>query len=138
MFGEAVIFFKPELAIDFKFIRKQGMQLHSKGRFIGAQFEALLTNDLWRRNASHANTMAALLEKALQKIPNVKITQSVDANGIFAIFPSSIIPAIQNDHFFYVWNDKTSEVRLMCSFDTTEADVDNFIKAIQDQLVAIS
>lgn len=134
MFGEAVVFFKTDLAPDFKFIRKQGMQLHSKGRYLGAQFEALLTNDLWKRNALHANTMASLLAVALQKIPNIRITQSVDANGIFAIFPPAIIPALQTNHFFYVWNDKTSEVRLMCSFDTTEDDINDFIRNIQEQL----
>jgi threonine aldolase len=123
MFGEAVIFFKPELAKSLKFIRKQGMQLHSKMRFIGAQFDALLTNDLWKRNAIHANRMAKLLEVELLKIPQVTITQKVDANGIFALFPPAIIPALQNEHFFYTWNDKTSEVRLMCSFDTTEEEV---------------
>jgi len=137
MFGEAVLFFNPDLATHFKFIRKQGMQLHSKGRFIGAQFEALLTNDLWKRNAMHANTMASLLEKGLLKIPGIKITQSVDANGIFAIFPISVIPALQESHFFYVWNERTSEVRLMCSFDTTEKDVVDFLKNVQDQLAAV-
>lgn len=126
MFGEAVVFFNPELAKHFKYIRKQGMQLHSKMRFISAQFEALLSNDLWKRNAIHSNKMAKLLEKELLKTKSVQITQSVDANGIFAIFPSSVIPALQKEHFFYVWNEKTSEVRLMCSFDTTEEDVKSF------------
>ena len=126
MFGEAVIFFKPELAKQFKFIRKQGMQLHSKMRFIGAQFEALLTDDLWKRNATHANRMAKYLENELRKSPEVTITQAVDANGIFAILPKAIIPKLQEEHFFYVWNDKTSEVRLMCSFDTAEDEIYNF------------
>lgn len=130
MFGEAVLFFHAALATNFKFIRKQGMQLHSKGRFIGAQFEALLSNDLWKRNATHANTMALLLEKGLRKIAPIKITQPVDANSIFAIFPATIIPALQSNHFFYVWNDRTSEVRLMCSFDTTEEDIADFLKSI--------
>jgi len=131
MFGEAVLFFETDLSADFKFIRKQGMQLHSKGRYLGAQFEALFTNDLWKRNASHANSMASLLAEALRKIPQIRITQSVDANGIFAIFPPAIIPALQANHFFYVWNDKTSEVRLMCSFDTTEDDITDFVDHIR-------
>ncbi|MBL7857783.1 MAG: low specificity L-threonine aldolase [Cyclobacteriaceae bacterium] len=126
MFGEAVVFFKPDLARNFKFIRKQGMQLHSKMRFIGAQFEALLSEDLWLRNASHANRMARILENELRKSPEVTITQAVNANGIFAILPEGIIPRLQEEHFFYVWNDKTSEVRLMCSFDTTEDEIYNF------------
>ncbi len=131
MFGEAVLFFATDLSVDFKFIRKQGMQLHSKGRYLGAQFEALFTNDLWKRNASHANSMASLLAEALRKIPQIRITQSVDANGIFAIFPPAIIPALQANHFFYVWNDKISEVRLMCSFDTTEDDINDFVDHIR-------
>lgn len=132
MFGEAVIFFKPEIARYFKFIRKQGMQLHSKMRFVSAQFEALLTNELWKRNASHANAMAKMLEKELLKIPAVKITQPVDANGIFALMPPAIIPELQKENFFYVWNEKTFEVRLMCSFDTTAQDVQNFTKKLKE------
>jgi threonine aldolase len=131
MFGEAVLFFNPELAQYMKFIRKQGMQLHSKMRFISAQFEALLSNDLWKRNAEHANQMAKLLEVELRKNKTVSITQKVEANGIFALMPPSIIPVLQEEHFFYVWNDKTSEVRLMCSFDTTEEDIKSFSQRLQ-------
>jgi threonine aldolase len=133
MFGEAVVFFNPELAKYFKYIRKQGMQLHSKMRFIGAQFEALLTNDLWKKNASHANAMAKLLEKELRQ-GNAQITQSVDANGIFAILPLPVITELQKEHFFYVWNDKTSEVRLMCAFDTSEEEIKSFGKKLRELL----
>ncbi|MBA4058650.1 MAG: hypothetical protein C0490_28295 [Marivirga sp.] len=126
MFGEAIIFFDPSLAKDFKFIRKQGMQLHSKMRFISAQFEALLTDDLWKRNASHANRMAALLENEIRKVKKARITQHVDANGVFVQLPPEVIPELQEEHFFYVWNEKTNEVRLMCSFDTSEEEIKNF------------
>ncbi|HEY0742271.1 MAG TPA: low specificity L-threonine aldolase [Chryseosolibacter sp.] len=126
MFGEAVVFFNAELSRNMKYIRKQGMQLHSKMRFIGAQFNALLGNELWRKPSQHANGMARLLEQELRKIPAVKITQAVDANGVFALIPPAIIPELQKEHFFYVWNDQTSEIRLMCSFDTKEEDVRNF------------
>jgi threonine aldolase len=131
MFGEAIIFFKPEVARHFKYIRKQGMQLHSKMRFIGAQFEALLTNDLWKRNAAHANAMAKLLAAELKKIPAVQITQSVDANGVFALLPPAWIPELQKESFFYVWNDKTMEIRLMCSFDTREEDIKKFAEKMK-------
>jgi threonine aldolase len=131
MFGEAIVFFNPDLAKAMKYIRKQGMQLHSKMRFIGAQFEALLSNDLWRKTASHSNRMAKLLEKELRSISSITITQSVDANGVFALLPSAIIPELQKEAFFYVWNEKTSEIRLMCSFDTTENDVKNFGEKIR-------
>jgi threonine aldolase len=134
MFGEAIVFFKPELAAHFKFIRKQGMQLHSKMRFISAQFQALLSDDLWKKNASHANTMANKLAIALGKIPEVKITQSVDANGVFVTLPPSIISDLQGEQFFYVWNEKFSEARLMCSFDTSEEDVLRFIGKLKQLL----
>ena len=134
MFGEAVVFFNTALARSFKFIRKQGMQLHSKMRFIGAQFDALLTEDLWKKNAAHANAMAKLLEKSLREFPGVKITQSVDANGIFAIIPPAAVPALQDAHYFYVWNERLSEVRLMCSFDTTEDDIRSFAQVLKKVL----
>lgn len=132
MFGEAVLIFNPELAGDFSYLRKQGMQLHSKMRFISAQFEAFLSNDLWKRSALHANTMAKKLELGLRTIPHITITQSVDGNGVFARFPKEIIEKLQHEIFFYVWNDRTNEVRLMCSFDTTEEEVNRFILKIKE------
>ncbi len=132
MFGEAIVVFNPELAHELAYLRKQGMQLHSKMRFISAQFEALLSNDLWKRNATHANTMAKKLEAGLRTIPEVKITQSVDANGIFAILPAGITEKLQEEIFFYVWNEQTNEVRLMCSFDTTEEEIERFVQKINE------
>jgi threonine aldolase len=134
MFGEAVVFFNPTLASNFHYIRKQGMQLHSKMRFISSQFAALLSNDLWKRNASHANQMAKRLEEGLRQFKSITITQKVDANGVFAIIPSAVIPALQQNGFFYVWNDKLSEARLMCSWDTTPEDVDAFVHQVGREL----
>lgn len=131
MFGEAIVVFNPDLAKELNYLRKQGMQLHSKMRFISAQFEALLSNELWKRNAIHSNTMAKKLEKGLREIPQVKITQKVDANGVFAILPKAITEAVQDEIFFYVWNDKTNEVRLMCSFDTKEEEIVRLINKIK-------
>lgn len=130
MFGEAVIFANPETANYFKFFRKQGMQLHSKMRFIGAQFTALLKERLWETTARHSNEMASRLGKGLEQISGIELTQPVEANGVFAIFPPEIIAPLQQESFFYVWNDRTSEVRLMCSFDTTEEDVDKFVRNV--------
>lgn len=132
MFGEAVVIFNPELARDTSYLRKQGMQLHSKMRFISAQFEALLSTDLWKRNASHANAMAKKLEQGLRTIPSVTITQSVDANGIFAILPKEVTAQLQDEVFFYIWNEQTNEVRLMCSFDTQEEEINRFIKKLKE------
>ena len=126
MGAEAVVFFDKKLAQDFLYMRKQGMQLASKMRFISAQFEALLSGDLWRRNAQHANQMAGLLKKAVEKIPQVKIVYPVEANGVFAQIPKRAIARLQKRYFFYVWNEERSVVRWMCSFDTTEADVRQF------------
>jgi len=134
MFGEAIVFLNKSLAENFKYIRKQGMQLYSKMRFIAAQFIAYLKDDLWLSLASHANYMAQKLEKGLSEIEQIKITQPVEANGIFAIIPKNIISNLQKDYFFYVWNENTSEVRWMCSWDTTEDDIKGFIKVIKNKL----
>jgi len=131
MYGEAVIFFDRELAADFKYIRKQGMQLPSKMRFIAAQFEALLAGNLWRRGATHANRMAQILGGELAKLSQVKITQPVETNGVFAVIPRKYIPALQKKYFFYVWDEEISEVRLMASFDTTEEDIRDFVKFVR-------
>ena len=131
MYGEAVIFFDQELAADFKYIRKQGMHLPSKMRFIAAQFEALLAGNLWRRGATHANRMAHILASELAKLSQIKITQPVESNGVFAVIPKKHIPALQKKYFFYVWNEEISEVRLMASFDTTEEDIRDFVKFVR-------
>jgi len=126
MGAEAVVFFRPELAENFQYVRKQGMQLASKMRYMSAQMEAFLTNDLWRRNAEHANRMARLLEEEVRKIPRVKMAFPVEANGVFAQIPRDAIQKIQERYFFYVWIEEKSVVRWMCSFDTTEGDVREF------------
>ena len=131
MYGEAVVFFDKKRAIDFKYIRKQGMHLPSKMRFISAQFEMLLGTDLWRRSAAHANRMARVLASELEKIPQIKITQPVEANGVFAEIPAKFVPALQKKYFFYVWNEETSECRFMASFDTTEEDVRDFVALVR-------
>ncbi len=131
MYGEAVIFFDKELATDFKYIRKQGMHLPSKMRYISAQFEALLSGNLWKRSAEHSNRMAQILAVQLSKIPRIKITQPVESNGVFAIVPPKYIPRLQKEYFFYVWNEEISEVRLMASFDTSEHDIQAFVKLVR-------
>jgi threonine aldolase len=131
MYGEAVVFFDPKLASEFKYIRKQGMQLSSKMRFIAAQFEAMLSGNLWRRGPEHANRMAKLLAYELVKLPQIKLTQPVESNGVFAVIPKEYIPALQKKYFFYVWNEEISEVRLMASFDTTEDDIRDFVAFVR-------
>jgi threonine aldolase len=126
MYGEAVVFFDRTLGKDFKYTRKQGTHLPSKMRYISAQFEALLSGELWRDNAAHANRMAQVLAQELSKFPQIRITQKVEANGVFAVIPKKYIAQLQKKYFFYIWNEQTSEVRLMTSFDTTEEDIRDF------------
>jgi len=130
--GEAVVFFERKLSPDFLFLRKQGMQLASKMRFVAAQFEALLTNDLWKRSADHANRMARMLEAEVRNIPQVRIVWKVEANGVFAQIPRHSIDKIKQSFFFYPWIEEESIVRWMCSFDTTEDDVKQFAKCIAE------
>jgi len=129
MFGEAVVFLRPELADGFEYNRKQGMQLASKQRFITAQFLAYLTNDLWKHNALQANAMARVLAEKLSSIEGIRLSRLVEANGVFAILPKAIIAELQKEYFFHVWNESLSEVRLMCSFDTTIEDVEGIAAA---------
>jgi threonine aldolase len=134
MMGEAVLFFNRDLARHTKYLRKQSMQLYSKMRFVGAQFLAYFENDLWKTTAAHANKMAKLLEKEINQIPEIKITHPVDANGIFAVVPRKIIQPLQEQFFFYMWDDSKSEVRWMTSFDTTEDEIFEFVELIKKLL----
>jgi threonine aldolase len=132
MGGEAVVFFQPSFGKDFLYLRKQSMQLASKMRFIAAQFEALLTDDLWRRSAEHANRMALLLEKEISRIPQVKVVWKVEANGVFAQIPHHAIEKIKQRYFFYTWMEEEGIVRWMCSFDTTEEDIREFAGVVAE------
>ncbi len=137
MFGEAVLFFNQSTEI-VKYIRKQTAQLHSKMRFIAAQFEALLNNNLWYKNAQHANKMAKKLEGKIKDIPQIKITQQVESNGVFAIVPPQIIEPLQKEFFFYIWDAEKSEVRWMTSFDTEEEDIDKFVELLKEKIVKLN
>jgi len=134
MYGEAVIFFNPELSKNAKYLRKQSTQLCSKMRYIGAQFNALLTNDLWLQTANHANKMAKLLEQEVKNLPNVQITQKVEANGIWALLPKDKIEKLQEEYFFWIWDEHQGEVRWLCSFDTTEEDILGFVRLLKREL----
>jgi threonine aldolase len=130
--AEAVVFVAREFAGGFEYIRKQSLQLASKMRFLAAQFEALLSDDLWLRNARRANAMAARLADAVRDLRGVEITRPVETNAVFATMPAAATVALQEQFAFYVWDERTNEVRWMCSWDTTEEDVDRFAQAITD------
>ena len=135
MLGEAVVFFNKKLSKNFEFIRKQGMQLASKMRFISVQFETFLSDDLWLENARHANKMAQLLKKEIKNIPQIKITQKVQGNAVFAILPKKYVISLQKKYFFHVFDEENSEVRWMCSFDTSKEDIMDFVDVIKQTIV---
>jgi threonine aldolase len=130
LLGEAVVFLNPALGEGARYLRKQTLQLASKSRFLAAQFIAMFEGDLWRRNAVHANAMAARLADAIAGIPGVTITQAVQANGVFAVMPREAADAVRARWPFYTWDEGTGEERLMCSWDTTTDEVDAFAEAL--------
>ena len=134
MMGEAVLVFNDKLKANAPYFQKQSAQLFSKNRFIATQFKALLSNDLWLRMATHANKMAQLLSVEIQQLPGVTITRKVQANAVFAIIPQKAIEPLQAKYPFYIWDEETLELRWMCSFDTTEEDIENFVSTLRDLL----
>lgn len=134
LFGEVVVALNPEAAHGLKYLRKMNMQLASKMRFLSAQFIALLEGDLWHRSAAHANAMARKLRDAVDEIDGVEPTQETQSNGVFAILPEGVADRLRSSFRFYDWNEAAREVRWMCSFDTSEADVDAFVAAIRREL----
>jgi threonine aldolase len=134
--AEAIVVLAPELAPSLPYLRKQSMQLASKMRFLAAQFDALLTDDLWLTLASNANAMAARLHDAVRDLPNLTITRPVQANAVFAKIPPAVTAELQRETHFYVWDEQTGEVRWMCAWDTTPDDVDAFAAAIASALAS--
>ena len=130
--AEAVVVLRPELVAAMPFIRKQAMQLSSKMRFVSAQFVALLTDDLWKRNAVHANAMAARLAAGVNGVAGVQVTDVPQANAVFAILDPRAIAVLQDEFAFYTWNEATHQVRWMTSWATTEDEVDTFVARIRD------
>ena len=131
LMAEAIVFFNRKFAENADFKRKQATQLTSKMRYIAVQFEALLTNNLWKKNAQQANAMARLLAEELQNVPGIKLYQNVEANAVFAELPRKYISRVQKKFNFYEWGNDTGIVRLMCSFDTTKKDVLALVRAFK-------
>jgi threonine aldolase len=110
------------------------MQLASKMRFISSQYIGYFRDDLWKRSASHSNSMARIFADKLREVKGIRITQEVQSNGIFVIMPKNVAERIRLEYFFYPWNEQTSEYRLMTSWDTTEEDIDNFIDLLKVEM----
>ncbi|NDV60245.1 low specificity L-threonine aldolase [Bacteroides sp. 519] len=127
MMGECVVVFNPALKQEALFIRKQSAQLASKMRYLSCQFTAYLTDNLWLKNAVHANSMANRLYLALKAYPEIHFTQKVESNQLFLTAPRAIIDKLLESYFFYFWNEEKNEIRLVTSFDTTQQDIDDFL-----------
>lgn len=142
MLGECIVVLNPAASAGLSYLRKINMQLSSKMRFISAQLIALLDGDLWRRNADHANAMAARLRGALEEgladgsVTGLSFSQPTQANAVFAVLPAGVADKVREAYRFYDWNQSTGEVRWMCGFDTTPEDVDNFVAALKKELVS--
>jgi threonine aldolase len=136
LFGEAVVVLNPDVSEGLIYLRKMNMQLASKMRFVSAQLIALLEGDLWLRSASHANAMAQRLRTAVEGIDGVTLTQQTQANAVFAILPAGVADRLRESFRFYDWDPATREVRWMCAFDTTEADIDAFAASLTRELSA--
>ncbi len=136
MYGEAVIFFDPDLSVDYQFFRKQSTQLASKMRYIAVQFETIMKDGLWFSNAAHANNMAELLAQKVSCIEGVSVVYPVEANAVFVTLPLPAIRRLQEDYFFYIIDEQIPIVRWMTSFDTGIDDVKQFagdvLKAVSD------
>jgi threonine aldolase len=136
LFGECIVVLNPDASEGLRYLRKLTMQLASKMRFVSAQFLALLAEDLWLRNATHANAMAARLRRTLESaidggsLTDVSFTQPTQTNAVFAALPRPVAARVRKEFSFFDWGASTGEVRWMCSYDTTEADVDEFVACL--------
>jgi len=130
--GEAVVFFRRDLAARYLFVRKQGMQLASKMRFVSAQLLRLLEGDLWRETAGHANALAQRLAAAAAGVPGVRLAYPVQANAVFVALPAAVTKRLLEDYRFYTWDEQTGAVRWMCSWQTTPEDVDRLAAALRE------
>jgi threonine aldolase len=129
---EAVVVMDPADGANASYLRKQHMQLSSKMRYLSAQFLALLQDDLWRRNAAHANSMASRLAAGLASIPAAEVVYPVQADAVFARLAPKHIESLQRTWTFHVWDEAESIVRWMTAFDTEESDVDEFLASIAE------
>ncbi|MFJ4923213.1 threonine aldolase family protein [Streptomyces sp. NPDC088725] len=136
LFGEAVVVLDPDAAHAMKYLRKLSMQLASKMRFVSVQLEALLAGDLWLRSARHSNAMAQRLAEGVRTVDGVEFLYPVQANAVFARLPYDVVVRLQRRFRFYDWGGRPGDVRWMCSFDTTEDDIDTFLLALKEEMAA--
>lgn len=130
MMGEAVISFHDEISERLPYIRKQSTQLASKMRYMSAQYIPYLENDLWKENAIHANDCAKRLAEVLTGFPQIKITQKVESNQIFFTIPDEPLKKLQEEYFFYLWDESKNEVRFVTSWDTSDEDIESMATSL--------
>jgi len=136
--GESIVVFNKILAENLMYIRKQGMQLTSKMRYLSAQFCAFFENDLWRKNATNANKMACYLAEKVKDIDEIEILFPVESNGVFARLPKKLIKILQEEYFFYVLSEDNGNVRWMTCFDTLKEQVDEFVTDIKKCILKVN
>jgi threonine aldolase len=142
IFGEAIVVLNPDASIGLTYLRKLNMQLASKMRFVSAQLLALLSDELYLRSAGHANAMATRLRESLEAeiaagtISGLGFSQATESNAVFAVLPDGVADRLREKFRFYDWDASKGEVRWMCSYDTTEDDIDAFVAAIREELAA--
>jgi threonine aldolase len=134
LYGEVVVVVNPEAVRGMTYLRKTAMQLSSKMRFVSAQFVALLEGDLWLRSAGHSNAMAARLHAAVRDLPGVTVSPRPEANEVFARIDKDVAARLRKRFPFETWDAEAGVVRWVCSFDTTEADVDGFAAVLAEEL----
>jgi threonine aldolase len=134
MIGETIISFRPEWNERLMYLRKQSAQLYSKMRYLSAQYIAYFKDGLWLQNAAHSNAMANYLAGQIRDLPEVRLTQKVEVNSLFLILPQAAIKKMLESYFFYMWDENANEIRLVCSWDTTQSDVDAFVKQLKTTL----
>ena len=132
--AEAVVFFKPELVGNFPYLHKRSGQLLSKMRFISAQLEAYISNDVWLRNARNANSMAKLLSEGFAKFPDIKLAYTTQSNEVFVHLPSSIIDLL-NAKGYNVSEDELDgkSVRFVTAWNTASDDIEKLLSAISNK-----
>lgn len=132
-YGEAVVILNPDLQDVFKYIKKQAAQLPSKSRFITSQFLDYIKNKTYLKIATHSCEKAKQLENQLNQL-GLKSNYPIESNAVFVQLPKDVIKKVRQNYFFYVWNEKTFECRLMTSWDTTEQDISGLTADIKKHL----
>lgn len=134
MIGECVVVINRNLATNAPYIRKQSAQLASKQRFLACQFTAYLKDNLWLKNAQHANTAATKLRAQLEKLPEIHFTQPTQSNQLFLTLPPQAAKKLAKKQAFFLWNEETTEIRFVTSFDTTAQDIHALVNDVKEAL----